>query len=185
MKFLGFFYLENSHSSGFDIWANADLHGVLLQNWIFFKVPYDSIVTEIWRECWGCSRAHSSSCCLLLCLLLCTSAHTHTGAHIHNTQQVPAVMWDCMLQDADWNLCLCLLAYMSLCAWSRIRHSRMHPDHHIKTIMRRKVNIVLCHAPLTTAESIIVFIFKQLYLIKWNRPGTSITIMLLNINLGH
>lgn len=47
MKFLGFFYLENSHSSGFDIWANADLHGVLLQNWIFFKVPYDSIVTEI------------------------------------------------------------------------------------------------------------------------------------------
>lgn len=120
--------------------------------------------------------------CFVSC---CALQHTHTAAHIHKAQQVPAVMWDCMLQDADWNLCLCLLAYMSLCAWSRIRHSRMHPDHHIKTIMRRKVNIVLCHAPLTTAESIIVFIFKQLYLIKWNRPGTSITIMPLNINLGH
>lgn len=120
--------------------------------------------------------------CFVSC---CALQHTHTGAHIHKAQQVPAVMWDCMLQDADWNLCLCLLVYMSLCAWSRIRHSRMHPDHHIKTIMRRKVNIVLCHAPLTTAESIIVFIFKQLYLIKWNRPGTSITIMPLNINLGH
>lgn len=47
---------------------------------LFSKALYDSVVGEIWRECWGCSVAYSNSCCLLFCLLLCTSAHTQHPA---------------------------------------------------------------------------------------------------------
>lgn len=172
-----FVHFSHSHLRDFDFWATADLHGVHLPLCSFFKALYDSIVGGIWRECWECSGAYSN------CLSLSTSVNTHK--HTQDAAKVPAVMLDYMSPDAAWSLRLCLLLCTRVCARCRTQPSRTHPDHHIKTIMRRKVNIVLCHAPLTTAESIIIFIFKQLYLINWNRPCTAITIMLLNINLGH